>query len=183
MYSKRGFTLIELLVVIAIIGILSVMVVTQLGSARVKARVSTAKSDVTEAGKAVEVFKNDDGAGDQVISVKTTNTIETLATAADGTVSGSIGTLFTGTLNTNTDPTYSVKLSKTPGAAYTYSYTAPNPTVNNTRNLVTTNATSCYLVYVNGLKAGGSGEKYDYFYVYNGSTGSVDTNAPTCATH
>ena len=65
---RRGFTLIELLVVIAIIGILATLVVTQLASARVKARNSSAKSDVTEAGKAVEVYKNDENAGNSTIA-------------------------------------------------------------------------------------------------------------------
>ena len=68
MQRRKGFTLIELLVVIAIIGILATLVITQLAGARIKARNSSAKSDITEAGKAVEVFKGDELAGERVIS-------------------------------------------------------------------------------------------------------------------
>jgi len=45
-YRRPAFTLIELLVVIAIIGILSALVVTQLGASQIKARNATAQSDI-----------------------------------------------------------------------------------------------------------------------------------------
>ncbi len=52
----KGFTLIELLVVIAIIGVLSTLAIVALGSARLKARDSKRVSDLTQVGKALELY-------------------------------------------------------------------------------------------------------------------------------
>ncbi|PIS08180.1 hypothetical protein COT76_02690, partial [Candidatus Berkelbacteria bacterium CG10_big_fil_rev_8_21_14_0_10_33_10] len=56
---KKAFTLIELLVVIAIIGILASVVVVNVGSAREKAKVGKAVSDMKEIDTAVNMFLND----------------------------------------------------------------------------------------------------------------------------
>lgn len=143
MQRQRGFTLIELLVVIAIIGILATLVVTQLGSARVKARNSTAKSDITEAGKSIEAFRNDDAAGSYVVDAATA-TAATAAQSASGTtavsaITGNVtlnnttGTnfmaIFAGTQKTTSPGTYALKLIKTPSGQYTYFYETSSGTV------------------------------------------------------
>lgn len=54
-----GFTLIELLVVIAIIGVLSTLAIIALGSARLKARDSKRVADLSQIGKALELYYSD----------------------------------------------------------------------------------------------------------------------------
>ncbi|OGZ24413.1 MAG: hypothetical protein A2896_01240 [Candidatus Nealsonbacteria bacterium RIFCSPLOWO2_01_FULL_43_32] len=54
--KRRGFTLIELLVVIAIIGILSSIVLVSMGGVRKSARDTVRKSDMSQIGKAQEMF-------------------------------------------------------------------------------------------------------------------------------
>ncbi len=57
--KRHGFTLIELLVVIAIIGILSTLAIVALSSARQKARDSKRVADLSQIGKALELYYND----------------------------------------------------------------------------------------------------------------------------
>ena len=123
MHRQQGFTLIELLVVIAIIGILATLVITQLGGATTKARNAGALSDVTEAGKGVTIFLNDDNSNGKVIS-----TIGAPATM-QGTVpvasTINLSTIFTGKNNfANGSSTYSPLVAKTPSTSYTYTYKA-----------------------------------------------------------
>ncbi len=58
---SRGFTLIELLVVIAIIGVLSTLVLLQLGTARSRSRDAKRIADVSQLRSAVELFYDDNG--------------------------------------------------------------------------------------------------------------------------
>ncbi len=57
----RGFTLIELLVVIAIIGVLSTLVLLQLGTARSRSRDAKRIADVNQLRSAIELFYDDNG--------------------------------------------------------------------------------------------------------------------------
>lgn len=112
MRQQRGFTLIELLVVIAIIGILATLVITQLSGAQTRARNSNAKSDVSEAGKAVETWKTTNNAdnipqdgGDS--TTKVNNTTE------------SAGWI---TLFDKASGAFPVRVAKTPSGSHTYTY-------------------------------------------------------------
>jgi len=126
---RQAFTLIELLVVIAIIGILSALVVTQLGASQIKARNATAQSDIAEMGKAVDAFRTDDAASGAVVSNPPSGTVDTLS----GT-SGTLPILFTGTQNIQ-GLTYAAPVQKTPSLAYTYRYYASG-TASSVRQLV-----------------------------------------------
>ena len=56
---SKGFTLVELLVVIAIIGVLSSLVLLQLGTARAKARDAKRISDINQLRVAIELYLDD----------------------------------------------------------------------------------------------------------------------------
>ena len=116
-YRRPAFTLIELLVVIAIIGILSALVVTQLGASQIKARNATAQSDIAEMEKAVESFRIEDAASGQVVS-NLSGTVD-----QQGGGRSDFPSLFTGTQNVGS-LTYAATVSKTPGPPYVYRYVA-----------------------------------------------------------
>ncbi|PIR41262.1 MAG: hypothetical protein COV31_02555 [Candidatus Yanofskybacteria bacterium CG10_big_fil_rev_8_21_14_0_10_46_23] len=59
--KEKGFTLVELLVVIAIIGVLSTLLLLQLGTARAKARDAKRISDINNLRSAVELYFDDFG--------------------------------------------------------------------------------------------------------------------------
>ena len=122
MHRQQGFTLIELLVVIAIIGILATLVITQLSRATVKARISGAQSDVTEAGKAVQLFANDENSSGAVIA--------TAAGASTMTFTGNLlsgtnyfsGTQIVDLTVAGTTSRYGTSISKSPSQNYVYKY-------------------------------------------------------------
>jgi len=58
---NKGFTLVELLVVIAIIGILSTLLLLQLGVARAKARDARRIADINQVRSAIELYFDDYG--------------------------------------------------------------------------------------------------------------------------
>ena len=60
-FGQRGFTLIELLVVIAIISILSSVVLASLNTARQKAKIARAQSDMNQIRIAMQLFLDDNG--------------------------------------------------------------------------------------------------------------------------
>lgn len=59
--TSRGFTLIELMIVIAVMGTIIAISVGNFISAQVKARDARRKSDLSQIGKAVELYYNDHG--------------------------------------------------------------------------------------------------------------------------
>jgi type II secretion system protein G len=56
---NKGFTLIELLVVISILGVLTTLVVSNVGGARERARDAKRKSDLKEIQNALQLYKQD----------------------------------------------------------------------------------------------------------------------------
>jgi prepilin-type N-terminal cleavage/methylation domain-containing protein len=165
MHQKRGFTLIELLVVIAIIAILATVVLSNLTGLRVKARNASTKSDVTEAGKTIEVYKNDDQSSERVIGVTAAGVSITSTATAGGVVpfSSSTAVYAAGTATNR----YAIKIEKTPGTGYTYKYTTVTIPAT-TYDMVTGSYTFC-----GNIVAGGG----DVVGIYSVTDGSSTTGA------
>lgn len=70
---QKGFTLVELLVVIAIIGILSTLLLLQLGIARQRARDAKRIADVNQTRTAVELYYDDNSSYPQVATFGTSD--------------------------------------------------------------------------------------------------------------
>jgi type IV pilus assembly protein PilA len=84
MKKNKGFTLIELLVVIAIIGILSAVVLTNLGSARNKAKAASATASISSTRTTAELGAN--ASGTYVVDIcnsTATGGLDDLITAAE----------------------------------------------------------------------------------------------------
>lgn len=143
---RKGFTLIELLVVIAIIGILATLVITQVSGAQLRARNSNAASDVSQMGKAIELYKNDDSGNGNPITVAA-------AATTDATLNGTTETngflaIFSGTANfTSGSAAYAVDINKTPNANYTYTYDTSGGTLR-------ANDATCYVIQTNRVNVG-----------------------------
>jgi|GEM_PF-2453316 len=115
-----GFTLIELLVVIAIIAILATLVLTQIQSAQIRAKNTSAVSDITEAGKTVETWKVLNTS--DVVVIRNSNTTAGAVPAANVVNRTVTSWPFTGTEASGTNGTYGTSISKTPSPSYTYGY-------------------------------------------------------------
>ena len=149
---KKAFTLIEVLVVITIIGILAVMVIFLVGNARNTTRNAAVKSNVVEAGKSIEVFRNEDSASDSIISNLPLVNSQNLPARDSGhcgqnrcdslscnginnTGVNNLPSIFTGKISTGA-LTYPAKLNVTPSCNNYYTYTAFTNPSSTTRALV-----------------------------------------------
>jgi prepilin-type N-terminal cleavage/methylation domain-containing protein len=176
MKKNKAFTLIELLVVIAIIGILATLVIVRIGNARGKSVISSAKSDISNLSKSVELFKRAEGLVDgSVIPNSASSVFDTLNSTGGPSQTGQplLSTVFTGTasIGTTANPagTYGAAVTKTPGTGVVYVYKA---------NIIAANrkpAVGCYVLYAKGLDKVVTTEKA-VFYVQDGSSGEATTD-------
>ncbi len=97
--KKRGFTLIELLVVISIIALLSSVVLVAVQSAKDRAQITKAKSEINEFVKALEIYRTSYGKYPDCIDSLGCRYTYTRATDATGG-SGWMFSMFIGALKT-----------------------------------------------------------------------------------
>ena len=209
MHRKHGFTLIELLVVIAIIGILATLVITQLSGARIKARNGNAKSDITEAGKAIEVFKNDDNSSEKVIAAATapagagspsgtavscskvsgvtTATACNVETVTNAGPQNNFGTIFAGTQVSNSNGAgdkYGVAFTKSAGPSYVYFYETRDNGATTVGNVSADAVLPGEYFFIGDLTPQGATQDGTarYYYVHNGSSGNNGSTGATSFT-
>ncbi|WKZ26967.1 MAG: type II secretion system protein [Candidatus Paceibacterota bacterium] len=93
---QQGFTLIELLVVIAIIGILATTALTQLGSARGRARDAKRLSDIAQIAQAIEIHNDQVGGYPDDIYTDLINYISGTTVPIDPSTDGEYNYLYRG---------------------------------------------------------------------------------------
>jgi type II secretion system protein G len=153
--KKRGFTLMEVLIVIAILGILATMVMANFKASQQKSRDIRRKSDLSQIGKALEIYNNDFGS-------------YPLADA-DGNIkgcgAGGIATCTWGTsqfANTTSTVIYMAKLPNDPITGLHYRYRS--------------DGTGTYYQLYSYLENPDSPGYHDYSGILCGADGSGDVN-------
>lgn len=183
--TLRGFTLIELLVVIAIIGILATLVTTFVASARTRSRNAAAKNDISQMGKAVELFRQDPNnvLGYVIATVDASNATLTMTAAGNPTATGSplITAIFSGNqpfyaAAPSTSSYYGTEISRTPSISHTYNYRTITPTTSPRRQAVGTSYRISTTVAV------GTGVTDQAFCILNGSSVQNSESVPSAHT-
>lgn len=206
----HGFTLIELLIVIAIISLLAIMVIISLVNVRLRAKNAAAKTNVSEAGKAIEAYRIGNSSDNVIAAVSNPSTVtvpdgtnpvaneiwnctvsfggttpircNVSSLDSNGTSIGSFSSLFSGKeqFSTSTANSYGINFSKTPNIGMYYYYM--------TQDLGTvpagTLSASPHYAFVVDLGVQGVSNNLDssrYYFVLDGT--SQSSNSTSQATH